>query len=99
MIIQPPEALRDFPLVVEIPVQWGDQDAFGHVNNAAYFRWFESARIVDCTFLPGITTRSWDKYLLQKLKIKSTKTGNKLSDRRSYWWASENRRQVVALGR
>ena len=25
--------------------QEGDQDAFGHVNNTVYFRWFESARI------------------------------------------------------
>jgi acyl-CoA thioester hydrolase len=27
-------------------VQWGDQDAFGHVNNTIYFRWFESVRLV-----------------------------------------------------
>ncbi len=33
-------------VTVEIPVQWGDMDAFGHVNNTVYFRWFESARIV-----------------------------------------------------
>ncbi len=26
-------------------MQWGDMDAFGHVNNAVYFRWFETARI------------------------------------------------------
>ncbi len=26
-------------------MQWGDQDALGHVNNIVYFRWFESARI------------------------------------------------------
>lgn len=24
---------------------WGDMDALGHVNNARYFAWFESARI------------------------------------------------------
>ncbi len=30
---------------IELPVQWGDQDAFGHVNNTVYFRWYESARI------------------------------------------------------
>lgn len=24
---------------------WGDQDAFGHVNNVAYLRWVETARI------------------------------------------------------
>jgi len=34
-----------FPVWVTLPVQWGDQDAFGHVNNTVYFRWFESARI------------------------------------------------------
>jgi acyl-CoA thioester hydrolase len=37
--------LAGFPVVVTIPVQWGDQDAFGHVNNTVYFRWMESARI------------------------------------------------------
>lgn len=35
-----------FPVVIEFPVQWGEMDAMGHVNNAVYFRWFESARIV-----------------------------------------------------
>jgi acyl-CoA thioester hydrolase len=35
----------DFPVVIEIPVAWGDMDAMGHVNNAVYFRYFESARI------------------------------------------------------
>jgi acyl-CoA thioester hydrolase len=34
-----------FPVVLEIPVQWGDMDALRHVNNARYFTWFESARI------------------------------------------------------
>jgi acyl-CoA thioester hydrolase len=37
--------LSDFPITVSIPVQWGDQDAFGHVNNTAAIRWMESARI------------------------------------------------------
>lgn len=40
-----PPALADFPAVITLPVQWGDQDAFGHVNNVVYFRWYESARI------------------------------------------------------
>ncbi|MBI3468006.1 MAG: acyl-CoA thioesterase [Planctomycetes bacterium] len=30
---------------ITLPVQWGDQDAFGHVNNTVFFRWFESARV------------------------------------------------------
>lgn len=33
------------PVVVAFDVQWADMDAFGHVNNARYFTWFESARI------------------------------------------------------
>ena len=37
--------LTGFPVVVTVPVQWGDQDAFGHVNNTVYFRWMETARI------------------------------------------------------
>ena len=37
--------LSAFPVVVEIPVQWGDMDAYGHVNNTVIFRFFESARI------------------------------------------------------
>lgn len=28
-----------------LPVRWGDMDAFGHVNNTVYFRYFEQARI------------------------------------------------------
>lgn len=30
---------------LRLPVLWGDMDALGHVNNARYFTWFESARI------------------------------------------------------
>ena len=33
------------PLVVAVSVAWGDMDAFGHVNNVQYFRYFETARI------------------------------------------------------
>lgn len=38
-------ALAEWPVLVEIPVQWGELDAYGHVNNTVFFRWFESARI------------------------------------------------------
>lgn len=34
-----------YPVVIDIPVAWGEMDAFRHVNNVAYFRYFESARI------------------------------------------------------
>jgi acyl-CoA thioester hydrolase len=39
------EFLTDYPIVIEIPVVWGEMDAYGHVNNIIYFRYFESARI------------------------------------------------------
>ena len=34
-----------FQVQVPLLVQWGDMDAFNHVNNAMYFRYFESARL------------------------------------------------------
>jgi acyl-CoA thioester hydrolase len=34
-----------WPISIDIPVAWGDMDSLGHVNNAVYLRWFESARI------------------------------------------------------
>ncbi|WP_322997049.1 thioesterase family protein [Castellaniella sp.] len=30
---------------IVLPVRWGDMDALSHVNNAAYFRYFEEARV------------------------------------------------------
>ena len=39
------EALKDFPIQIEFPVQWGEMDAARHVNNLIYLRWGESARI------------------------------------------------------
>ena len=29
----------------ELPMRWGDMDVLGHMNNVAYFRYFEQARI------------------------------------------------------
>jgi acyl-CoA thioester hydrolase len=34
-----------FPIRLELPVRWGDLDAFQHVNNSVFFVYFESARI------------------------------------------------------
>ncbi len=39
------ELLRDYPVVIEVPVWWGEMDAFQHLNNTEYFRHFESARV------------------------------------------------------
>jgi acyl-CoA thioester hydrolase len=43
------DLLRDFPVVVQYPVAWGEMDALGHVNNIIYFRYFESARVAYLT--------------------------------------------------
>ncbi len=37
--------ISGYPLVHREQVRWGDLDAFGHVNNTVFFRYFESARI------------------------------------------------------
>jgi len=39
------ELLAPYPVVIEIPLHWGEMDAFNHVNNVVYFRYFESARM------------------------------------------------------
>ena len=39
------QLLADYPIVTTIPVLWGDEDAFAHVNNLAYLRWCETARV------------------------------------------------------
>jgi acyl-CoA thioester hydrolase len=39
------DLLDGFPVIIDVPVAWGEMDAFGHVNNIVYFRYFESARI------------------------------------------------------
>ncbi len=39
------ELLKDYPVIYETDVAWGHMDAFQHVNNVVYFRYFESARI------------------------------------------------------
>ncbi|HET8657291.1 MAG TPA: thioesterase family protein [Longimicrobiaceae bacterium] len=37
--------LAGFPIVVEESVSWAEMDAFRHVNNAVFFRYFEDARV------------------------------------------------------
>ena len=39
------EILERFPIQLEVPIAWGEMDAFQHVNNLVYLRWFESARM------------------------------------------------------
>ena len=54
-----PAALAGWSVVLRIPIQWGEMDAYGHVNNTVLFRYFESARVeylVKCGF-----ARSWEE--------------------------------------
>jgi len=37
--------LTGFPVVIELPVVWGEMDSYRHVNNVVYFRYFENARL------------------------------------------------------
>ena len=42
----------------QIPIRWGDMDAYGHVNNTVYFRYMEQARVewlegLDAEVRPG----------------------------------------------
>ena len=53
--------LKNFRLVIEYNIQWGDMDAANHVNNVNYLRWCESARIayfdkmdMDLSFSRGV---------------------------------------------
>jgi acyl-CoA thioester hydrolase len=39
------QSLDGYPVVIKVPVRWGDMDAFQHVNNIVYFQYFESVRI------------------------------------------------------
>lgn len=39
------QLLADYPVIATFPIAWGDMDAFQHVNNTRYFRYFEDARI------------------------------------------------------
>jgi acyl-CoA thioester hydrolase len=39
------ELIIDYPVSIEIPITWGDMDAFKHVNNVVYFKYFENVRV------------------------------------------------------
>lgn len=39
------DLLAGYPVILPIDIAWGDMDAFRHVNNVVYFRYFESSRV------------------------------------------------------
>ncbi|XXF77745.1 thioesterase family protein [Myxococcaceae bacterium GXIMD 01537] len=49
--------MKDFPITVRFPAHWSEMDAYGHVNNARYFTWFETARIAYLERVGMVDTR------------------------------------------
>lgn len=39
------ELLKEFPVVITVPILWGDMDAMQHVNNTVYLKHFEHGRM------------------------------------------------------
>lgn len=39
------DLLAGYPVVLAINIAWGEMDAFQHINNVIYFRYFESGRV------------------------------------------------------
>ena len=39
------DLLSEYPVIIDIPIAWGEMDALQHVNNMVYFRYFESVRV------------------------------------------------------
>lgn len=39
------ELLKNYPVVIPCQVDWGHMDAFQHVNNIIFFRYFENVRV------------------------------------------------------
>jgi acyl-CoA thioester hydrolase len=37
--------LTGYPVIIEQAVAWGEMDAYQHVNNVVYFRYFENSRL------------------------------------------------------
>ena len=73
-------SLQGYPVVIQESVLWGEMDAFQHVNNTVYFRYFESDFLDYCYTLTtydypleqaGSTYRSrlagFSSYFLQDL--------------------------------
>jgi len=38
-------AFESWPVELDVAVKWGEMDAYQHLNNTVYFRYFEDARI------------------------------------------------------
>ena len=50
-----------FPFPIRQQVLWGEMDVFQHINNVAYFRYFETGRV------EFLTTQICSSYLKMKI--------------------------------
>lgn len=50
---------KQFRHFTSLPVQWGDMDMLGHINNVIFFRYIESARIAYFDQLLGSDPNIW----------------------------------------
>lgn len=53
-----------FPFPVRQQVLWGEMDAFNHINNVIYFRYFETARVEFFN-----RTNLWQTYFDENIRI------------------------------
>ncbi|MEX5443034.1 thioesterase family protein [Acinetobacter schindleri] len=104
------ESLAQYPVIFEQRVAWGDMDAFGHVNNAVYYRYIESARLAYLDRLnilvgPLLTVVATNqcRYLKPVVYPDQLKIGVRIEDigttsfRMSYLLWSEQQQSVVAI--
>lgn len=50
-----PSEIAKYSLAIQKNVSWGDMDAYGHVNNTRYFRYFEDVRIAYFEKMQGMS--------------------------------------------
>jgi acyl-CoA thioester hydrolase len=53
-----------FPFPIQQQVAWGEMDAFNHINNVIYFRYFETARVEFFN-----KTNLWQTYIDENIRI------------------------------
>lgn len=104
--------LSDYKIVITLPVQWGDIDAFGHMNNVRFFRFFESARIayleqmgiLDHDGVGAILAMASTKFKSPVFYPDTVKVGVKANELQQYGFMhnyamfSEQQNKIVATG-
>ena len=53
-----------FPFPLKQQVAWGEMDAFNHINNVIYFRYFETGRVEFFN-----KTNLWQTYIDEQIRI------------------------------